>query len=109
MSETCKNVLVHYMSIIQKNAEKLPYGYEVIPSDDAPKSLQTNETCIRYLQSEGIVFDKIFAFVTDEAAKEALPHLEKLLGKDIIIPIVADQDDNAYACMKRMAEMMKKL
>lgn len=109
MSETSKNILVCYMSKLLPKAVEHPYGYGIIPDPNAPKSLQTNETGIRYLQDNGIYLDTIFAFVTKEAEEQAFPHLESNFRSVKFENVEADFDDDAYACMHRMAEMMKKL
>lgn len=109
MSEASNNILVCYMSILKKEATEHPYGYGKIPPEDGPKSLQTNETGMLYLQDNGILLDKIFSFVTKEAAETALPYLTEKFGTDKFETIDAAFDDDAYACMQRMAEMMKKL
>lgn len=109
MSEASKNILVCYMSKLSKEATEHPYGYGKIPPEDGPKSLQTNETGILYLQDNGILLDKIFSFITKEAEETALPYLKEKFGTDKFETIDAAFDDDAYACMQRMAEMMKKL
>ena len=108
MSETSKNILVCYMSKLS-GATEHPYGYGKIPPEDGPKSLQTNETGMLYLQDNGIYLNTIFAFVTKEAEDTALPYLKEKFGTDKFETIDAAFDDDAYACMQRMAEMMKML